>query len=365
MFGSARITEDYMMERYLEQLLDGNSPAGGQWVGQLQDMPPAYRPLLEDLKPGYVELDSARLEIQAFKRIDGGQDRYALIVLEDSEFVPLLGWLVFGGIVALLVASVLSVVLSWRLLKPLEQVVASLGNEESLNASEPANTYELDVLTRRIVTFEDEQRASLRREAGFTRSVSHELRTPITTIVGALDLLEDEPCLPGQTPRLARIRRSIDQLQHTIEALLALSRSEQQVARSTGSFGDALADVVDQTVVDSSLEVVIQAPDNAPHPDWALLIVAIGLLLENVVIHANASQVAINVTPQSATVEDDGIGCAEADTFARNMHTGSNLGYGILHRICERCNWALDVKSSDAGLSVALKFDQPYQLNEA
>ncbi|NDY90203.1 ATP-binding protein [Ideonella livida] len=60
----------------------------------------------------------------------------------------------------------------------------------------------------------------------FLATVSHELRTPLNGVTGLTQLLQLEPHLPGQVPRLTALRQSADHLHLLINDVLDLARSE-------------------------------------------------------------------------------------------------------------------------------------------
>lgn len=84
-----------------------------------------------------------------------------------------------------------------------------------------------DLAVRRALSHErraaERLRAVSRQKDDFVSAVSHELRTPITSIVGFVELLEDEGDLaPGQREHLAVVERNARRLQVLVEDLLAL-----------------------------------------------------------------------------------------------------------------------------------------------
>jgi len=85
-------------------------------------------------------------------------------------------------------------------------------------------------VTGTVVAFSDVTdglEAAAARDA-FLAQVSHELRTPLTSIVGYLEVIEDEAAerLPGLEPSFDAVRRNTEQLLGSVQDLIASSRPE-------------------------------------------------------------------------------------------------------------------------------------------
>jgi len=363
LFGSARLTEDFVLRKHLENHLHTSV----EYTGSLADMPAHLQAQLQTLPAGFSELESGNREIQVLKQNVGNTFRYALIATTDTNYVPLTGGLIVGAAIALLFAYGLSSALSRHLTSPLEQIVNDL--EANKWDTDTVPTYELAVLSDRIRSFQAEQAHRLRREVGFTRSVSHELRTPMTVLQGALELLQDEAHSESQAPRLQRMRFALATLEQTTEALLALTRNEHRIVNRGMTLQQSLNEIIAENIAedtfansdDNSLKSEFTC--NLPNTfvDWPLLVVAVGLLVHNVATHAKASVVSVRVNDEHVEVSDDGIGIANPSAMVNNQQAGSHLGFGILHRICERCDWQLSIESAPGtGTTVRLSFRHDY-----
>jgi len=86
------------------------------------------------------------------------------------------------------------------------------------------------VLLGRIVSFrentQDHELQRMRDE--FVATVTHELRTPLSSVVAAVDLLEDETddATAGQRHWTGMIRRNVDRLLRLVDDLLTVARAE-------------------------------------------------------------------------------------------------------------------------------------------
>jgi signal transduction histidine kinase len=85
-------------------------------------------------------------------------------------------------------------------------------------------------LMGRIVSFRDntQEHEIQRMRDEFVATVTHELRTPLSSVVAAVDLLEDETeePTPGQRHWTSMIRRNVDRLLRLVDDLLTVARAE-------------------------------------------------------------------------------------------------------------------------------------------
>ncbi|MFW5926954.1 MAG: histidine kinase dimerization/phospho-acceptor domain-containing protein, partial [Wenzhouxiangella sp.] len=98
--------------------------------------------------------------------------------------------------------------------------------------------------------------AFIQRERNFTRNASHELRTPLAVLRSNLGLLQkqDDPEARGRT--LARMERTVRDMEALVETLLILAReSESSLNWSSVVINDLIADLLEQ------LTSAIERPD--------------------------------------------------------------------------------------------------------
>ncbi len=361
-FATHKFTEDAAMRQLLETLA---TPAPGQKVGvftgTLDAMPAMYRSRLADSPVGMSELPSSEGETAVYRSADA---RFVFVRLpKDAHVAPFLLILAAGTIAALLLA----ILLSWRLArvfsKPVEGIVAGLTTGDELPYGEIS---ELKSLAERISSYRRDRELMLARANTFAQDVSHELRTPVTILSGALELIEadDRRNVPETwEPRLARMRRATDSLSLTIEVLLYLSSAERRI--EVEDFTSALSTVVEQqrelAHAGVRVEMVVDEHPESSY-EWAPLVVALQTLLANAVRATRSGRVRVLVGAYSAEVEDTGPGMADSELrHARsNSFDSARLGFAIVHKVCERCDWALQITSSATGLLVAIRFHEPY-----
>ncbi|WP_169738307.1 ATP-binding protein [Patulibacter minatonensis] len=185
-------------------------------------------------------------------------------------------------------------------------------------------------LLGRIVSFRDSTRdheiQQMRDE--FVATVTHELRTPLSSVVAAVDLLDDETAepTPGQLHWTGMIRRNVDRLLRLVDDLLTVARAD------SGEFTLHPAPVDLEVVATDAVASARAAADakgvtieaeTAPSPvraDVTRIAQAVDNLLANAVKFTPAGgTVRLRVVPQSDVdtvlleVADSGIGIPEAD----------------------------------------------------
>ena len=216
-------------------------------------------------------------------------------------------------------------------------------------------------------------------KSDFVSNVSHELRTPLTSILGYLELLEEEVqdhAHDSETEMIEAAKRNVVRLGELIDDLLALTRSE---AASTELEPLDLAllarDIVTDLRVASSqqgVDIRLGVP-STPVPvlaDSSQMARVITNLVSNAVKFSEGdSEVAVVVAADGndavLSVEDHGIGIPEDELdqlgsrFYRASNavgmgiTGTGLGLRIVQAIVENHHGTLDLRSTlGAGTSV-------------
>ncbi|MDO9409497.1 ATP-binding protein [Patulibacter sp.] len=218
-------------------------------------------------------------------------------------------------------------------------------------------------LLGRIVSFRESthEHEVQRVRDEFVATVTHELRTPLSSVVAAVDLLEDETGEPtsGQRHWTGMIRRNVDRLLRLVDDLLTVARAESgeftlhpQPADLATIAADAAASIrasAEGKGVDVVLEVV-PAPLQA---DVTRLAQACDNLLANAVkFTPSGGRVRLRVTRATGAtvaleVADSGVGIPEAERLrlferfyrtpsaTRDAVPGTGLGLTITKAIVE------------------------------
>lgn len=154
--------------------------------------------------------------------------------LYDSFRSAMVEALVSSGLVAMVVATGVSIYISRRVISPVEEMtkaskyIAEGHYDRRVAVREMKNPQDLDELARLALNFNQmaeqlHQTERMRRQ--LIGDVSHELRTPLTTISGSMEGLIDGVLAP--TPEtFQQIVRETDRLQRIVADLQELSRVE-------------------------------------------------------------------------------------------------------------------------------------------
>lgn len=205
----------------------------------------------------------------------------------------------------------------------------------------------------------------------FVSNVSHELRTPLTSILGYLELLEEEVhdhAGDSEREMIAAAKRNVLRLGELIDDLLALTRSEgERTDLETLDLALLVRDIItDLRVASASQGVEIRLglpgkPVLVRADSGQLARVVTNLVSNAVKFSQGASEVVVTVLAVDAdavlTVEDHGIGIPdeEMDQLGSRFYrasnavgmgiTGTGLGLRIVQAIVENHHGSVDLRS--------------------
>ena len=320
-------------------------------------------PSLESLSRGQRYRVFVALPVEADGRVLG-----AVILSRTPLDISKAAWLnrrplLVAAAIVLAVAVGVSLLVSLAVARPLRALIgqarrAEAGERGALQEIARPGIAEIAELSAALASMA----GSLERRGAYIRTfaghVSHEFKTPLTTIRGAVELLQDHEAAMTPAQRrdfIARIAESGRRLEHLVARLLDLARAD--VARPTGGSCDALA--VSRSVAVRSTEigfpVTVAGRDAAAVPmDEAILDGVLASLIENSRLHG-AHHASIVVAPQDGSVllevADDGPGIGEANatklftpffTTARERG-GSGLGLVIARALVEAHGGTLEL----------------------
>ena len=225
-----------------------------------------------------------------------------------------------------------------------------------------------------IDNFTERLDAYIERERIFTRDASHELRTPIAVFKGSLDLLQRQSERPEEDLRaLARMRRTVEDMEGLIQTLLLLARGEElQQPGVRVRLNDLIPDLIDQVaplatdrgiklVLVESAELWVQAPDRVVQ----ILLIN---LLRNGISYTPEGQVQVEIQQKAVTVKDTGIGMTSTELSqafepfyrserGRSNSPGHGLGLSIVRRLVHQFQWKISVQSNvGEGTEVTINF---------
>jgi two-component system, OmpR family, sensor kinase len=209
---------------------------------------------------------------------------------------------------------------------------------------------------------------SLRNEQRFSAEMSHELRTPLARIHAEVELaLKRERTPAEQREALAAIGRSAEQMTRTVEALVAVARSDGAALRGTADADEAIQHALESTRpargrrgVEPLIRAVGEPLRLGTDADVVERILA--PLIENACRHASSSveiAVAREGTTAVITVADDGDGVAEAD-IERIFQPGvrispgpgdgtAGLGLALARRLADAAGGSIQAEPGPGG----------------
>ncbi|WP_411706076.1 two-component system sensor histidine kinase PmrB [Edaphovirga cremea] len=272
----------------------------------------------------------------------------------ETEIAEAVASLLAPSLIMMSVTLLLSFwAISW-IIRPLNQLQRRLETRSADNLTPiPVNndTQEVAAVTTALNQLLARLGNTIQQERHFTADAAHELRTPLAGIRLHLELLEKK----GITESRSLIAR-LDQLMHTVEQLLMLSRAGQNFASGQYQQVDWVTNVI-EPLKEELTEMVNQRQQ---HLNWQLPLhaqvegdaVLLRLLLRNLVENAyryspENSSITITLSQERdgvlLTVLDEGPGIEEkmagelTQAFKRmdQRYGGSGLGLNIVIRITQ------------------------------
>lgn len=365
----------------------------------LEDNPDQPRPhtrhLLTLLQNDRINDDVPRALLQlssGFHRVDlagetpiifvDSRDGQQLYLIFDEHRVSVLAFL-FGvlPLTGVLLVIYITSFMGWRksrqLVSPLVQLAATLRNTSTTDAkvARPDLSHihaeadsEVAVLVRSLQSYADRLLTFVERERQFTRDASHELRTPLAVFRANLQLLSSQV---GDRPSINRMADTVDDMEAVLETLLMLARTEERPSPDEPVIVNDLAvNLMERlTPLADRKEIRIQVRQKAlltvSSPE-AVLNIVLTNLLRNAINYCASADVMVVIEQSALHVVDTGPGMDQEQLtrmlqpFERGAsgEAGHGLGLAIVHRLCERYRWRMDVASKPGeGTEVRIVFN--------
>ena len=255
--------------------------------------------------------------------------------------------------------------------RPLNRLRTSLANRSADNLT-PLPMYsdmeEMVAVTNSLNQLLARLAHTIQQERLFTADAAHELRTPLAGIRLHLELMANSGV--QQAPMLLE---RIDQLMHTIEQLLMLSRAGQALASGHYDTLNWQRDIISPLKMEMEEMVALREQtivwakesENMVQGDAVLLRLMLRNLLENASRYSPMkSIITVSLDAQGAgaslMVADQGPGINEqhrktiTDPFRRmdERYGGSGLGLNIVQRIVQLHHGRLDLENGPEGVGL-------------
>lgn len=176
-----------------------------------------------------VSISSYSQHMQMMGMTMGGEMTGGMAARLDQSFRDALNVsLIWGGLAAIGVAAVLSLIISRRLTRPIHdmaQVTERIAEGDYSKRVDFSSGDEIGSLAHSLNRMAGSLEESRRLRRELMANIAHELRTPLTSISGYMEALSDEVVPP--TPETYNlIRREADRLSRLVDDCQKLSRAE-------------------------------------------------------------------------------------------------------------------------------------------
>lgn len=283
-----------------------------------------------------------------------------------------------GGtfLVAVPIALLLALVLTWTLLRPVQELTTAVRAMAGGNLAQRVpvrGSDEVGELAQAFNQMSAELERATRQRHQMTADIAHDLRTPLQVIAGYIESMRDG-VLASTPTRLSTIYGEIEHLERLVNDLLTLARADAGELRLMGKPldpGTLLTDVVARFADEAKRQSVRLTIDVPPHlpavpADEARLMQVLNNLMNNALRHTPAGgEVTLAARVVGSTMEfsirDTGDGIPpdalphifdrgfQVDA-ARTGDTGAaGLGLAISRALAEAHGGTLDAHSSGIG----------------
>jgi signal transduction histidine kinase len=284
------------------------------------------------------------------------------------------GMLALAVLLVLMIGIVLAHLTTRRIISPLARLARAVdrlvpGEPSRLERSFPTDFEERELrqIALPFAYYLSELDRLMLRERRLLAMASHELRTPVSTIAGALDVIDKRSAASGDpstnsdvTRRaLQRIRVATDEMRAQIDAILALARAR---AASSGQVTDMTALcgrlIMDLSQAGLATQRIFWQPRQEPvlvRTDPVLAKMLVRNLLQNTLQHTADCQIELTLGSHGLSVEDRGPGLPEAylnllgHSPDKSVPGEGGLGLYLVTLIAERLGWRISALAPAQG----------------
>lgn len=260
--------------------------------------------------------------------------------------VPLIGWkeavaIIGGGLLVLTVA--LAWVLTRLILRPVQALVERAhdvadGRTAAQIPLAHYGTHEFRIMGQAVMDMAHGLSQRAEELATYSSHVTHELRSPLTSLKGAVELLEDPQTPELQTKLFRTIQDSVARIDHLLAVMREVAR-----AQTMGRFGaepiqTSLNPIAARIAARLGLQLTVSGDPTAPLSQHQMEIV-LDHLFSNAKFHG-ATGVVLKAAPDGFSIEDDGTGVSPVNAkqafepffTTRRKYGGTGMG---LYLVCQ------------------------------
>lgn len=336
-----------------------------------------------DLESGWhqFEAEDGRPVLARVDHLDGG---YVLTVGADLEPLKNLRgatrrWV--GAVLGLTI--VLGIFGAWVLVRRFRRRLESFSETASRvgrgrlgeRLHTPSGDSELDQLAATINDMLERIEMLVENATRVTSNIAHDLRTPLSRL---RQMLERLSARGGATsPEIDQAIYQLDECLDTFSALLRIAEIESGARRRAfdaidmGDMLERLVDVYTPAALDQGIELILRLETQQKlHGDERMLSQALANVIENAMVHANATCILIRFSKAengvTLTVSDNGNGVPASERnrvfepFYRldrsRSSRGNGLGLSLLRAVAQLHDIALQLDDASPGLIVRMEF---------
>ncbi|MBW8191128.1 HAMP domain-containing histidine kinase [Neiella marina] len=259
----------------------------------------------------------------------------------------------WGLALTLIVAAVLAYKMAAKTVQPVMAMTRAVKQNQPL----PELQYELGYLSKTMQHAFDALNDALQREKDFTTDVSHELRTPLTVLNNAVALAEQRGFQPSDLQQLKRVGQD---MQHTIDVLLALARQESLCQQPC-----MLRSMVEQAGMQSALAAGVELELNIEMADELsinanaeLLHLLLINLMNNAIAHGSTHQLWVRASGNQMVFHNEKAQGVPAEATRAGVKGASSKGIGqglyLVTRIVDALGWQYDLQLTQSQFSIQI-----------
>lgn len=284
------------------------------------------------------------------------------------------GKLILLGFLLLLVTGLLVLFISSRLSRPIRELIAQTqkvtrGEQQTVSVLRQPGTYELAQLSGSFAEMSEILKERSTYIDRFASHVSHEFKTPLTSMQGALELLQEHADDMPKEQRQRFINNLYDdteRLKRLVNRLLEQARADSLQATSEHTDVYPIIKQLASIYADRGLNVDYDLSSLYLNIAPIAFETVLGNLFENSLQHG-ADQVAISVDEITSecliTIQDNGTGISAANR--ENVFTpffttqreegGTGLGLGIVQALLQTWKGSIGLIASERGACFELR----------
>lgn len=287
------------------------------------------------------------------------------------------GKLILLGFVLLFVTGLLVLFISSRLSRPIRELIAQTqqvtrGEQQTVSVLRQPGTYELAQLSGSFAQMSEALKERSMYIDRFASHVSHEFKTPLTSMQGALELLQEHADDMPQEQRQRFINNLYDdtgRLKRLVNRLLEQARADSLQATSERTDSLPIIKQLAYAYAKRGLNVVYEASQHylniAP---IAFETVLTNLLENSLQHHADSVEIGFETTPITCliTLRDNGSGVSVANQESvftpffttQREEGGTGLGLGIVQALLQTWKGSIKLVPSRSGACFELKLSR-------